>query len=74
MTRGKLVAFIAGLPRCVVAMEACCGAHHLGRLFEGQGHEVRLMSPEYVQPYVACCRFRGQQVKLAWRGPRTLWG
>lgn len=52
MTRGKLVAFIAGLPRCVVAMEACCGAHHLGRLFEGQGHEVRLMSPEYVQPYV----------------------
>ena len=33
-------------------MEACCGAHHLGRLFEGQGHSVRLMSPEYVQPYV----------------------
>ena len=33
---------------CVVAMEACCGAHHLGRVFAARGHEVRLMSPEYV--------------------------
>jgi transposase len=33
-------------------MEACCGAHFPGRAFEEQGHEVRLMSPEYVQPYV----------------------
>src|SRR5215216_1517990 len=40
------------LPACVVAMEACCGAHHLGRVLREQGHEVRLMSPEYVQPYV----------------------
>src|SRR5882757_6665148 len=32
--------------------EACCGAHHLGRLLVAQGHEVRLMSPEYVRPYV----------------------
>jgi transposase len=33
-------------------MEACCGAHHLGRVFAAQGHETRLMSPEYVRPYV----------------------
>ena len=33
-------------------MEACCGAHHLGRLLAAQGHTVRLMSPEYVRPYV----------------------
>jgi transposase len=33
-------------------MEACCGAHHLGRLLQACGHEIRLMSPEYVQPYV----------------------
>ena len=33
-------------------MEACCGAHRLGRLFANQGHDVRLMSPEYVRPYV----------------------
>ena len=37
---------------CVMAMEACCGAHHLGRLLRGHGHQVRLMSPEYVRPYV----------------------
>ena len=36
----------------MTAMEACCGAHHLGRLQAGQGHQVRLMSPEYVRPYV----------------------
>jgi transposase len=52
LSRDKLVAFLSGQPPCVVAMEACCGAHHLGRAFAAQGHEVRLMSPEYVQPYV----------------------
>jgi len=50
--RETLVALAAKLPRCVVAMEACCGAHHLGRVFADQGHDVRLMSPEYVRPYV----------------------
>jgi len=52
MTREGLVAFTAGLPSCIVAMEACCGAHFLGRMLAAQGHTVRLMSPEYVQPYV----------------------
>ena len=33
-------------------MEACCGAHHMGRALAEQGHTVRLMSPEYVRPYV----------------------
>src|SRR6476619_2260921 len=48
----SIAAFAQKLPACVVAMEACCGAHHLGRIMAGQGHEVRLMSPEYVRPYV----------------------
>ena len=52
LSRAKVAEFVSRLPACVVAMEACCGAHHLGRLFVGQGHEVRLMAPEYVQPYV----------------------
>jgi transposase len=52
MTREGVIKFVAALPQCVVAMEACCGAHFLGRVFEAQGHSVRLMSPEYVQPYV----------------------
>ena len=47
-----MVAFASKLPACIVAMEACCGAHFLGRTFAAQGHTVRLMSPEYVQPYV----------------------
>jgi len=50
--RESIIALAAKLPGCVVAMEACCGAHHLGRLLVAQGHEVRLMSPEYVRPYV----------------------
>ena len=44
--------FTERLSTCIVAMEACCGAHHLGRLIARQGHEIRLMSPEYVRPYV----------------------
>jgi transposase len=52
MHRASIVGFTAILPPCIVAMEACCGAHHLGRLLQAQGHTVRLMSPEYVRPYV----------------------
>ena len=48
----SIAAFTEKLPACIVAMEACCGAHHLGRMMAGQGHRVRLMSPEYVRPYV----------------------
>ena len=36
------------LAPCTIGMEACCGAHHLGRQFAALGHTVRLMSPEYV--------------------------
>jgi transposase len=52
MCRETVFAFAAKLPACVVAIEARCGAHHMGRVLTGQGHEVRLMSPEYVRPYV----------------------
>ncbi len=50
--RNTLVGLARKLEPCVVAMEACCGAHHVGRLFADRGHEVRLMSPEYVRPYI----------------------
>ena len=39
----NIAAFAKSMPACVVAMEACCGAHHLGRLLAAQGHTVRLM-------------------------------
>ena len=50
--RDGVLKLAASMPSCVLAMEACCGAHHLGRVLRGHGHEVRLMSPEYVRPYV----------------------
>ena len=52
MRRDSIVAFAAKVPGSVVAMEACCGAHHLGRQLAPQGHAVPLMPPEYVRPYV----------------------
>ena len=52
MRRETVIAYAGTLPPCVVAMEACCGAHHMGRALERQGHTIRLMSPEYVRPYV----------------------
>lgn len=52
MRRDTVIAFAANQPACVVAMEACCGAHYMGRALARQGHVVQLMSPQYVRPYV----------------------
>lgn len=52
MQRKTIIVLASKLSPCVVAMEACCGAHHLGRILSAQGHTLRLMSPEYVRPYV----------------------
>ncbi len=52
MQRKTIVTPGSKLSPCIVAMEACCGAHHLGRVLSAKGHTVRLMSPEYVRPYV----------------------
>ena len=50
--RAGLVNFLARQPRCVVAMESCAGAHYWGREVGKLGHEVRLVPPAYVKPYV----------------------
>jgi transposase len=52
LTRSKLLGFFAAQPRCLVSMEACGGAHHWGRELERLGHEVRLIPPAYVKPFV----------------------
>ena len=52
LRREGVLALAAKLAPCTVAMEACCGAHHMGRTLAALGHKVRLMSPEYVRPYV----------------------
>jgi transposase len=51
VSRGKLNALIATLPPCVIAMEACSGAHHWARQFQAHGHSVRLIAPKLVTPY-----------------------
>ena len=50
--RGGLIAFFTKQPRCLVAMEACSSAHHWARELVRLGHEVRLIPPQYVKPYV----------------------
>ena len=52
LSRNKLLAFVASHPRCVVAMEACASAHHWGRAIGNLGHEVKLVPPIYVKPFV----------------------
>jgi len=48
----QLQNFVANLPLCVVAMEACAGAHYWAREIEKLGHQVRLIAPKFVRPYV----------------------
>ena len=52
VSREKLLYFLAALPRCVVAMEACASAHYWGREIIQLGHDVRLVPPIYVKPFV----------------------
>ena len=52
LSREKLLDFLASRPRCVVAMEACAGAHQWDREIGQLGHEVRLLPPIYVKPFV----------------------
>ena len=51
VARGKLLEMVASLTPCLIGMEACSGAHHWARLFQAQGHTVRLMAPKFVTPY-----------------------
>ena len=52
LRRGKVLEFFANLPACLVGIEACPSAHHWAREISKLGHEVRLMPPGYVKPYV----------------------
>ena len=51
LSRGKLLEFLANLPPCLIGIEACGGAHYWAREIGKLGHEVRLISPQFVKPY-----------------------
>ena len=52
LRRDQVTAFFANLPPCVIGMEACGSAHHWARTLKSLGHDARLMSPQFVKPYV----------------------
>jgi transposase len=52
LRRGQVLEFFARREPCLVGMEACAGAHYWARELQKLGHEVRIMPPAYVKPYV----------------------
>ena len=52
LRRGQVEKFFAQLPPTLVGLEACGSAHHWARVIDRHGHQVRLMPPRYVKPYV----------------------
>ena len=52
LKRRYVLAFLQKLPPCLVGIEACASSHHWSRELQALGHNVRLMPPAYVKPYV----------------------
>ena len=52
LRRDQMAAFFANLPPCLIGMEACGSAHYWARTLQSFGHTARLMSPQFVKPYV----------------------
>jgi transposase len=52
LKRSEMVKFFVNLPPCLIGMEACGSAHYWARKLTALGHQVRLMAPQFVKPYV----------------------
>src|SRR4029453_8363312 len=52
VSRAQLERRLANVPPCLIGMEACSGAHHIGRQLEALGHDVRLIPAQYVKPFL----------------------
>lgn len=52
VARGQLPSCLANLPVCLIGMEACAGAHHVGRQLAALGHDVHLFPAQYVKPFL----------------------
>ena len=52
LTRAKLQSFLVNLPPCLIGMEACGSSHYWVRELKKKGHEVKIMSAQFVKPYI----------------------
>src|SRR5215813_11573866 len=52
LSRAQLERRLTNVPPCLIGMEACSGAHHIGRELESLGHDVRLIPAQYVKPFL----------------------
>ena len=52
LSRPQMMQFFGNLPACVVVMEACAGAHFVARQLIAMGHQAKLISPQFVRPFV----------------------
>lgn len=52
LPRNKLAVFVANLPPCLIVMESCGGANYWARVFQRSGHSAKLISPQFVKPFV----------------------
>ena len=55
LRRAEVLRFFEKLQPCLVGMEACASAHYWAREIAAFGHDVRLLPPQYVKPFVKLC-------------------
>jgi hypothetical protein len=72
-TQKQLIAFTANMQTCLIGMEACSGAHFLGRTLRGQGHDVKLIPAQFVKPFVKSNKPVGYMDWLKQQEPVILW-
>ena len=65
VSRERLLYILGAQQRCVVAMEACASAHYWGREILKLGHEVRLVPPIYVKPFVNRQSYQGTSLRYS---------
>jgi transposase len=69
LRRSQVLEFFAKLPACLVGMEACSGSRDWARKLRALGHDVRLIAPQYVKPYVKT----NKTDAAAHKNARTMW-
>ena len=67
ISREKPLGFFASQPSCTVALEACGGAHHWARQLTQLGHQVRLIPPAYVKPFVKWQKNDANDAEAIWK-------